>query len=215
MKLLRNTLLLLALPISLMAQSFEGKIVYKMSYSDLTPEMQQAEGMLPKQQTIWIKGNKSRFEQNMVQVSSVVISDSDNGTSIILMDMMGQKYKLDIAKGELDQMIRDQSEPVVKYVDGTKEIAGYTCKKAEITMDGFDKTATFWYTEKIPPVMVKGMEALKLKGMFMAYTASTQGMTISIEVTSVEKQAVSDDKFVAPDGYTDLPDQMKAMMGIK
>jgi GLPGLI family protein len=215
MKLLRNTLLLLAFPISLIAQSFEGKIVYKMSYADLPPEMQQAEGMLPKNQTIWIKGNKSRFEQSMAQMRTIVISDNDAGTSIILMEMMGQKYKLDIAKGEMESLIKNQSEPVVKYVDGTKEIAGYTCKKAEITMDGFDGVATFYYTEEIPPVMVKGMEALKLKGMFMAYTASVQGMTISIEVTSVDKQAVSDDKFIPPEGYTDLPEEMKSMMGIK
>jgi hypothetical protein len=198
-----------------MAQSFEGRIVYKMSYTDLPPEIAQAEAMLPKNQTIWIKGNKSRFEQAMAQMSTIVISDNDAGTSIILMEMMGQKYKLDIAKGDMESMINGQSEPEIKYVDGTKVFAGYTCKKAEITMDGFDGIATFYYTEEIPPVMVKGMEALKLKGMFMSYEASMQGMTMNIEVVSVDKESVSDDKFIAPDGYSDMPAQMKSMMGIK
>ena len=215
MKALRLATLILLLPISLLAQSFEGKIEYSISYKDLPPEMQQAEGMLPKNQSIWIKGSKNRFEQNMAQVSTVVISDSQAGTSVILMDMMGQKYKMDIAKEEMDAMIKGQSDPVITYVAGTKEIAGYTCKKAEVMMDGFDEKAIFYYTEEIPPVQVKGMEALSLDGMFMAYEASTQGMTISIEVTNIDKGPVTDDKFIVPAGYSEMPAQIKSMMGIK
>ena len=215
MKLIRLFTLTFLLPLSLMGQSFEGKIDYTISYKDLPPEMQQAEEMLPKSQSIWIKGNKSRFEQSMAQVSTIVISDSDEGSSIILMDLMGQKYKLAITKAEMDLLIEGQADPQITYVDGTKEIAGYTCKKAEVIMEGFDGKAIFYYTEEIPPVQVKGMEALDLKGMFMAYEATTQGMTISIEVNNIDKGSVSDDKFIVPDGYSDMPEQMKSMMGIK
>jgi GLPGLI family protein len=215
MKFLRLSILTFLFPLCMMAQSFEGKIDYSITYKDLPPEMQQAEAMLPKSQSIWVKGSKSRFEQIMVQVGTVVISDADEGSSTILMDMMGQKYRMDIAKEEMDNMIKEQSPPEITYVAGTKEIAGYTCKKAEVMMDGFDKKAIFYYTEEIPPVQVKGMEALSLNGMFMAYEASTQGMTISIEVTNIDKSPVSDDKFIVPDGYTEMPAQMKSMMGIK
>ena len=170
---------------------------------------------MPKSQTIWIKGAKSRFEQNMAQMGTIVISDSDDGSSTILMDMMGQKYRLDIAKEEMDNMIKEQSIPEVNYIAGTKIIAGYTCKKAEVIMDGFDGKAIFYYTEEIPPVKVKGMEALPLNGMFMAYEASTQGMTISIEVQGIDKGPVDDTKFIIPDGYIDMPAQIKGMMGLR
>ena len=215
MKLFRLIFLTLLFPLSLLAQSFEGKIDYKMSYKNLPAEMQGMEDMLPKNQTIWIKGSKSRYEQKMTQMSTIVISDADDGTSTILMELMGQKYKLAMAKEEMDDLIGSQAIPKITYVDGTKVIAGYTCKKAEVEMDGFDGKAIFYYTEEIPPVQVKGMEALALKGMFMAYEASTQGMTISIEVNNIDKGPVSDDKFIVPDGYTDMPAQMKSMMGIK
>lgn len=215
MKIIRLVILIFLLPFTLMAQSFEGKINYTISYKDLPPEMQQAEAMLPKNQSIWIKGSKSRFEQKMAQVSTIVISDSDDGSSTILMDLMGQKYQLAMAKDEMDDMIEGQAVPEITYVEGTKIIAGYTCKKAEVVMDGFDGKAIFYYTEEIPPVQVKGMEALALKGMFMAYEASTQGMTISIEVEDIDKGPVSDDKFIVPDGYSEMPAQMKSMMGIK
>ena len=203
------------LPITLLAQSFEGKIDYKMSYKNLPAEMQGMEDMLPKNQTIWIKGSKSRYEQKMTQMSTIVISDADDGTSIILMELMGQKYKLAISQDDMDALIGSQTVPKITYVDGTKEIAGYLCKKAEVEMDGFDGKAIFYYTEEIPPVQVKGMEALALRGMYMAYEATTQGMTISIEVETIDKSSVSDDKFIVPNGYTEMPAQMKSMMGIK
>ena len=215
MKVFRLLVLTLLFPLSLLAQSFEGKIDYKMSYKNLPAEMQGMEGMLPKNQTIWIKGSKSRYEQKMTQMSTIVISDSDDGTSTILMELMGQKYKLAMAKEEMESLVGDQGVPKITYVEGTRVIAGYTCKKAEVEMDGFDGKAIFYYTEEIPAVQVKGMEALALKGMYMAYEASTQGMTVSIEVSNIDKGSVSDDKFIVPDGYSDMPDQMKSMMGIK
>ena len=177
----------LILPFVLVAQSFEGSIDYSISYSDLSSNMEQAEAMLPKSQTIWIKGNKSRFEQNISQVSTVVITNTDAGTSTILMEMMGQKFKLDISQEEMQEMVLKQESPKVKYVDGTKEIAGYTCKKAEVEMEGFEGVTTFYYTEEIPAVSVKGMESLKLKGMFMAYEGKMEGMTMKIEVTKINK----------------------------
>jgi len=177
--------------------------------------MQQAESMLPKSQTIWIKANKSRFEQNISSVSTVVITDTDAGTSIILMSMMGQKFKLEISQEEMQEMVLEQNTPSVKYVEGTRVIAGYTCKKAEVIMEGFEGVTTFYYTEEIPAVRVKGMESLNLKGMFMSYEGKMKEMDIKIEVTKVNKGPVDDGKFIVPDGYTELPDQMKSIMGIK
>ena len=215
MKRIKLLIALLILPTVLLAQSFEGKIEYKMSYKNLPAEMQAMESMLPKKQTVWIKGPNSRFEQKMAQANTVVISNSEDGTSIILMELMGQKYRLDITKAEMDALIEDQTNPVVKYVAGTRVIAGYICKKAEVKMDGFDAVAIFYYTEEIPPVKIQGMEALPLKGMFMAYEISQQGMNISIEVSNIDIGAINDNKFTVPDGYTEMPAQIKAMLGIK
>ena len=82
-------------------------------------------------------------------------------------------------------------------------------------MEGFEGVTTFYYTEEIPAVSVKGMESLKLKGMFMSYEGKMEDMTVKIEVTSINKSPVDDAKFIVPDDYTELPDQMKSLMGIK
>ena len=215
MKLLRLIILALIIPFAIQAQSFEGKIVYSISYKDLPAEMAQMSSMLPSNQVIWIKGNKSRFEQVMDQGSTIVITDATAGSSTVLMDLMGTKYKLDIPKDEMEKLATEQEVPEIKYVDGTREIAGYTCHKAEVNMVGFDGVATFYYTEEIPPVKVQGMESLQLKGMFMAYEFSANGMTMNIEVTNIDKGSVADSKFQVPSGYTEMPDEMKSMMGFK
>lgn len=215
MKFLRLLILALIIPFAIQAQTFEGKIVYSITYKDLPAEMAEMSSMLPSNQMIWIKGNKSRFEQTMSQGSTIVITDATAGSSIVLMDLMGTKYKLDIPKDEMEKLVTEEEMPEVKYVDGTREIAGYTCHKAEVEMVGFDGVATFYYTEEIPPVKVQGMEALQLKGMFMAYEFSANGMTMNIEVTDIDKSSISDSKFQVPSGYKDMPDEMKSMMGFK
>jgi len=215
MKKIQLLLTIIFIPIILAAQSFEGSIDYTMSYSNVSESMKQAESMLPKSQTIWIKDNKSRFEQNISQMSTVVINDTDAGTSTIMMSMMGQKFKLEISQEEMQELVLEQKTPNVKYVEGTREIAGYTCKKAEVVMEGFEGVTTFYYTEEIPAVRVKGMESLELKGMFMAYEGKMQDMTVKIEVTSINKGPIEDAMFIVPDGYSELPEQMKSLMGIK
>ena len=215
MKLLRLIILALIIPLGVQSQSFEGKIVYSIKYKDLPAEMAQMSSMLPSNQVIWIKGDKSRFEQVMDQGSTIVITDATAGSSTILMDLMGTKYKLDIPKDEMEKLTTEEEMPEIKYVDGTREIAGYTCHKAEVEMVGFDGVATFYYTEEIPAVKVQGMESLQLKGMFMAYEFSANGMTMNIEVTDIDKSSVADSKFHVPSGYTEMPDEIKSMMGLK
>ena len=120
-----------------------------------------------------------------------------------------------MSKAEVDKTIEDQGTPVVNYVDGTKEIVGYICKKAEVTMEGMDEPAIFYYTEEIPPVNMRGMESLQLKGMPLEYQMSTNGMKMIMTVTEMDKQDLSDDLFAVPAGYTEMTDQMKQMMGMK
>ena len=161
---------------NLTAQDFEGVITYSITYEQLPTEMQQMEQMLPKSQQISVKGDKSRFEQKTTMSSSIFLSDMATGTSTILIEAQGQKFKLTMSKEDVDKSIEQQGTPEINYVEGTKEIAGYTCKKAEVTMDGLDDKAIFYYTEEISPIQMRGMESLQLKGMPLEYQMSTNGI---------------------------------------
>jgi hypothetical protein len=196
------------------AQDFEGTITYSITYNQLPAEMQGMEQMLPKSQKIMIKGGKTRFEQVSDASNTIVISDMEGGVSTILIEAMGQKFKLVLSKEDVDKSIEEQGIPEITYLEGTREIAGYTCKKAEVAMAGLDETAIFYYTEEIPPIRMRGMESLNLKGLPMEYEVSTSGMKMVVSVTEMELATLSDDMFNIPEGYMEMPDQMKQLMGL-
>ena len=198
-----------------MAQDFEGEIVYSIAYSDLPAELKGQEQMLPKEQKVFVKGKKSRFEQETGMSSTIVISDSDANTSVVLMDAMGQRFKITLTQEDIESSIAQQGNPQVNYVSGTKEIMGYTCKKAEVTMAGMTEPSIFYYTEEIPPIELKGMESLNLKGMPLEYEMTNQGISMTVTVTKMDRMTLNDSIFEIPTGYNEMDDSMKAMMGIK
>ena len=118
--------------ITLFAQSnFEGKIVYTISYTDLPEEMKEYESMLPKDMAITMKGNKSRVEQSQMMGKNIIVSDMDNKNGFIETDMGVQKFRVNISTEEFKQ--EEESIPsIVEYLEGSKIILGYDCKKAII-----------------------------------------------------------------------------------
>jgi len=124
-----------------------------------------------------------------------------------------KKYKMSLDAESLKKAVDAQGEPEITYLEDTKEIAGYECKKAEVTMDGMETPAIFYYTEKIQAIGLRGMEKLTLKGMPLEYTISAQGLTMTMTAKEIKKEPVSDSSFEIPDGYTEVPEQMKQMMG--
>lgn len=215
---MKNLLFLAAFMLTALSgisQTFEGQIVYSISYKDLPAQLQGQEAMLPQEQVVFVKGEKSRFEQITGMSSTVVISDMEANTSVVLVEAMGQKFKVTLSKEDVEKSIAQQGNPQVNYVAGTKEIMGYTCKKAEVSMTGMAEPAIFYYTEEIPPIKMRGMESLNLKGMPMEYEMTNQGITMVVSVSKMEKQALNESLFDVPAGYNEMDDQMKAMMGIK
>lgn len=195
------------------AQEFEGIITFGISYESLPDEMKEAVAMLPKEQTFFIKNNKSKFVQNSSMSSTIVISDSKSNTSTVLMDAMGQKYKMTIDTDELGDMEKVSSDEIkIEYVNETKTIAGYVCKKAVVQMEGFDQEAIFYYTEEIAPLMLSGMEGLNLKGLPLEYIISMDGMTMIMKASKVDKTTIPDSTFDIPEGYAEMPDYMKDAM---
>jgi GLPGLI family protein len=196
-----------------LSQSFEGVIKFNISYESMPADMADAIAMLPQEQTFFIKNHKSKFVQVTSTANTMVISDSEAQTSIILMEAMGQKYKMSMTTDEVKSVELESTEGItIEYIDETKMIAGYECKKALVTMEGFDEKAIFYYTEKIAPLQLSGMEGLHLKGLPLEYIISMGGMKMVMKATTVEKTEIPDSTFDIPEGYTEMPDNMRSAM---
>ncbi len=212
-RLLRFSLLsalLIHLSVSSFAQKgFEGTIVYSIDVNGegLPPEAKQM--FAGSEMIMSLKGTLARTDLNMGVQKTIGISDAKAKTSYTLMDIMGQKFKIVTKTGD------KQPTVTVKELTETKEIAGYTCKKAELTIEGQTDPVVVYYTDQILNngynSQIKG-----IKGYPLEFEAAQSGMKISYAAKSVTKEAVDDSKFT-PDntGYTETTreDMMKNFGG--
>lgn len=210
--------LAIALP-TLAQKKFEGTVKFDLSYEDLPAEMAAMEAMLPDEMVTIIKGEKSRLEQSMgMGMSSVTITDMKKGSGVLLMDMMGKKIAMEMTKEELEKMDKkkaSQKKPEFKYVDGSKEIAGYKCKKAIVSVEGAGEMELY-YTEDLPAGASKQYEGLK--GFPLEYTIAQGPMKIKVTANSVKEEKVNAKLFEIPEGYDkmtfeEFQKEMGGMMG--
>lgn len=185
---------------------FNGIIVYNITYSGskVTPQM---ESMMPKTVKIKIKGEKSRTEMNMGMGSTNVIFDGATQTSITLMDMMGQKLAMKMTAVELEEELKDAPEVEVENTSETKEIAGYTCKKAIVKVHekNSDKVTEqiVYYTDKLGPGYSNMDNPLfkSIDGVMLEYSMEDKGISMQFTAISVEKKKIADSEFEIPEDY--------------
>lgn len=195
---------------------FEGKIVYTVDLSGVNMPPEAKRMFAGSKSTIYIKGTKSRTEVDMGMQKTISIYDSQTNTSIALMEVMGNKYKLKTD----DKKDEKKPEIKVKVTSETKTIAGYMCKKAEVTIKD-DKGGSvlnhIWFTEEISNRMntssENGYQFKDIKGMPLEYEMKANGMVMKMTATSIVKESVSDSKFEVPPGYKEVtPEEMQKDM---
>ncbi len=159
---------------------------------------------------LYYKNGKSLFDMNS-SVYSMKTLVTDTG-SLMLMNTMGQKFymKQPASGGEK----AGQPKPDITYVDETKQIAGYTCKKALVKMPNLD-TAVFWYCETLPVIGFGKDEAIlkALKGMPLEYEMNTGQMTLKLTAEKVSTDNIPESTFqLSTEGYTPVDDKMLGMI---
>ncbi|MCE3278688.1 MAG: hypothetical protein K0S44_879 [Bacteroidetes bacterium] len=196
--------------------NFEGTVTYTISFdgSGLPPE---ALTMLNGAECVtYVKGDKRRTDLNMAIQSTSSIADTKAKEIVTLMDIMGQKYLIRMNENDIKKEEEKNPVPTIKYLDETKMIAGYKCKKAEATVktkEGKEEIVNIYYTEEIPTSDLKA--AYKgLKGFPMEYTMNQGGLKMAFTAKSVSKDPVADSKFEIPkEGYkeTTMEEFQKSM----
>ncbi|TNF23639.1 MAG: DUF4412 domain-containing protein [Bacteroidetes bacterium] len=207
----------IALPI-IAQKKFEGTVTYGLEYQDLPPEMAMMEAMLPDEMTTQIKGDKTRIEQSLgMGMSQVTIMDTKKESGVLLMDMMGKKMAVEMSKEEAEKMNKGQKaeKPEFKYLDETKEIAGYKCKKAIASVKGAGEMVVY-YTEELPSGMSKHYEGLK--GFPLEYTIDAGQFKLKMTAKSVKKETLGADLFAIPSDFekmtfSEFEKAMGGMMG--
>ncbi len=181
---------------------FQGIITYDITYeSDELSASDRAQ--LPTEMVVYISDNKVRQDQTTAFYSFSQIFDFNDGSTIILMDVMGQKIAVKQSKEEFEEAMEmaEIKEPEIKFVDETKQIAGYRSKKAELIMDG--DVVDVFYTDEldVPEKINENTEFKGIKGLLMDYTVIKEGLIMTTTVREINSSRVAAHKFKIPDDY--------------
>ncbi len=218
---LTTTTILLALSFltafSAIAQSkgnaFKGTITYQVTYPEANISAAQAASM-PQSVTMKFNGNKTRAEINMSELSQVLLLDSDAKSTIVLVNINGQKAAINPKKGERSL----GKEPVVEPAGESKEIAGYVCKKANIHFGDEKSKASpieVYYSDEIGNNKVfYDNEYRNLIGIPLEFKYKMQGMNMLLTATKVESGRVANREFEVPSDYKEMtPEELRQMFG--
>lgn len=219
MKKINMLAIILAIPFLLQsfgisAKDFKGVITYKVTVtgSGVTDEVK---AMMPKTMVLTIKDNKTRSEMVMGMGKTVAISNADTKTSVVLLDMMGQKMAIQSTMEDIQKELDESPSFTVEKSSETKEIAGYTCKKATIRSDEGIEIIVF-YTDELGTgaAYFDDPQFKDIEGVMLEFEMPSEGMSMKFTAISVEKKNVSDTDFEIPEGYeVKSAEEMKGMFG--
>jgi len=198
-------------------KSFEGIVTFKISYPESKfNESQQA--MLPKMLTVSIKDTRSKTEIKTQMGDQVEITDYRDKTKVTLMDIMGQKYAMKMTNEEIAKENAKEPAATVALSNETKVVAGYTCKKAIVTMndDGVKSTYEVYYTSELGPKAANFDNPIykDIDGVMLEFSMKTPQFTMQFSATSVEKKSISSKEFEIPAEYKVITkEELKSKFG--
>ncbi|MCK9618265.1 MAG: hypothetical protein M0R21_10575 [Lentimicrobiaceae bacterium] len=200
-------------------KTFKGIITYEISYPESNYDAATL-AQLPKIVKTTIGETQTKVEMNTGMYSQTTFTNSEAMTVQTLMDVMGQKFLIKQTKEEIEKEIAKNPNPKIEVGNETKEIAGYTCKKATITTidpEQGDKEITIiaYFTEELRNDKANFEGHFRgLTGMPLSYLLEMGGMKMQFTATTVKQQKISDKDFAIPEGYQEITqEQLREMFG--
>jgi GLPGLI family protein len=194
----------------------EGTIVYGLNMDGGEAQMAMIAGMV--NMSMSFKGAKNKLNISLMNGalgSLQIVSPGDGKGGFMLYDVpMAQERALvrmdssAMSNMPTEEGAKTPGNPAelfngadIKYVKGSKKIAGYKCKKAEMSFLG--QSATIFYTEKLrPAALPQGFG--NLKGFPLEIQLNLMGMQINFAAKEVKKGGVAPTEFEKPSGYEEI-----------
>jgi len=187
---------------------FRGKITYQISYdTESLPEG--ASQMLPKTMSLYVGENITKQVLFTGMGKQSVIYDLNEKSKTSFIDLMGKKFGIKSTTEEIKKEFAMQPEASIEFLDETKDIAGYPCKKLKLTLKdrstGDTTNAFAWYTTDLivnPDINFSDAFFNQVKGVLMEFSLDTgQGIMMNFMATEIDTKKVPAKDFEAPEGY--------------
>ncbi|WP_107039022.1 hypothetical protein [Brumimicrobium mesophilum] len=153
----------LILSMTAFSQATKGKLSYDVFVTSddaaAAGMLSQTEGSLMELTFMDGKVRTDLFIGQIMTKTAITLQDAD--TALILIDAMFGRIAMKVTENDMDEEDRLAYENrEVELTNETKEIMGYECKKAIVTVGGSDETI-IWYSEEIVPNYRKNEYLLK------------------------------------------------------
>jgi GLPGLI family protein len=212
---------IVALVGNVMGQKTKGQLSYDVFISSDDPQTSAyVDNMQGSILELYFGEGKVRTEMYMGDfMSTTSVSIDGNDTTLTLLDGMMGKIAMKTTLEDLDDEQRlAYTERDVELIEGeTKEIMGYTCKKAIITTAD-EKESVIWYTEELVPAYRGGMYLYdEIPGVPLEMSSSWGKMDMKFVAFDYSKKLKKPEDLFSteiPKGFTlRTPEEMKQMRG--
>jgi GLPGLI family protein len=176
----------------------EGYIRYNISVTQGASNPGVADAFAGASQIVYFKSYKARTDFTSPVRSQSTVYDAQSSNGFVLNQSGQDKYMIPLEGEKWMQYNKKYKGLAFAPASGSKQIAGYSCKKAlGKAADGTE--ITVYYTSDLV-VMAKGYDAMfaSLDGMPLEYEITSNGVTINYAASSVQTGMVSAATFDAP-----------------
>ncbi len=183
------------------SQNLNGEIEFEIKY-ELTKELEPQRSSLPTKMITYMSNGYSRKEELTRIGTQVLINDNNNNKSYLLMEIAEEKLAIQVQDIADSVNIKEK----ITYINQSKNIAGYLCKKAIInTYDSNIEDANtieVFYSDEISGVF--DLKFKNLKGTPLEYTIKSDGMIITYSATYISTNKQGDYMFEIPKDFNIL-----------
>jgi GLPGLI family protein len=180
----------------------EGTIVYTISIQTGNSKPQMADALDGATTTVFLKGGLSRTDMVSSLGNESTIYNSQTGEAVILKEYSSQKLMITLTKE--NWLAKNKNYQGVTFIVGTdtKQIAGYTCKKATAKLED-GSTIIVYYTPDLMVINKEYDQTFKnLPGLAMQYEFQSGTLKFKYVVTRLDFSSVPLAKFDFPkSGY--------------
>ncbi len=193
------------------AQMSAGKIEYEISFPNADLPAEQL-AMMPSEAVVYFSDQLSRTEMKMgMGVNMVTIHSAKQ--VVMLMDIMGKKIAIKQPADDQTGGKNKKKKADIKITDETKQIAGYTCKKAIVSGEQIEHMS-IWFTDQIQSSNSWNDELEGLKGTALEFDLKTDQMTMHMMAQAVSNERPGPSLFVVPSDYKEMSqDELKSLFG--
>ena len=182
----------------------EGEIHYSITYLESNLGKIPVE-LLPKQMTM-----KFRNGEVMTEIDGIFgyfnisnVTNSKRGDNITYLKVMNKKFYFEGKDGEIAPGFRLMANMDIEFVEGGKEICGFSCEQAMIRLPEIgDNPVPVFFTREIGVTDPNSSTPYhEIDGVLLEFYLTLSNLKMKLIAENVYSKSVSDKKFDRPEDY--------------